>query len=335
VALKGTLDAFGVEDVLRMLAGSAKTGCLRVEGDGGRATVWLHDGAVTSAATDRVSGSPLDEVLCDLLRYQEGSFAFEPDDDAPDSNGDGNGRRGRSGRSGRDRRDGHEPVPELLVRAGTLLAERRQLEAVVPSFDHRVGLTARLADGDHVTIRAEQWAVLVAVGAGCTVGELATTLGLGELAALRTVHDLVTAGLTTVHPATPRASRNGRADTASSREPRPSRRPARKARDAGNGEEGRLTRYDEHAGEAWDLRGAREERDDVRDSDDRYDRDEREDHQDRYDDEAPKAWPTERGVPWRPPTPGPDPELEHEPEPELEPEPERYWPDPPPLRSRR
>jgi len=315
VALKGTLDAFGVEDVLQMLAGSAKTGCLRVEGDGGRATVWLRDGAVTSAATDRVSGSALDEVLCDLLRYEEGSFAFEPDeapeDEAPDGDGDGNGdgRRGRSGRKGRGRRDGHdlrdryEPVPELLARAGTLLAERRALEAVVPSFDHRVGLTARLADGDHVTIRAEQWAVLVAVGAGCTVGELATTLGLGELAALRTVYDLVTAGLGTVHPAAPRASRNGRAVTASSPEPRPSRRPARKARDAGIGEDGRLTHYDEHPGEAWDRHGAREERDDVRDGDDWYDRDDSGDRQDR--------------------------------QPGLDPEPERYWPDPPPLRSRR
>jgi hypothetical protein len=180
--MQGTLDSFRLADVLQLLSATAKTGCLRIEGDGGRGTVWLQDGAVTSATADRVPGDALDEVVCDLLRFEQGSFAFSTDERAPDALGDG------------------YDLGDLLDRAGELLSERRGLEAVVPSLDHEVGLTERLAGDGHVTVTAEQWTALVAVGAGCTVGDLASTLGLTELSALRTVHDLVTSGLTTVRP---------------------------------------------------------------------------------------------------------------------------------------
>ena len=188
MALQGTLDTFGLADVLQMLAATAKTGCLRVEGDGGRGEVWLRSGAVTAATTSRVADGQLDEVLCDLLRFRSGSFAFEIDERAP-------------------RSDAPENVHDLLDRAEVLLAEWHDLEAVVPSLAHRVGLVEHLNDGDQVTITAEQWPALVAVGNGCTVGELASALGLSELHAMRTVYDLVTSGLTTLEASRPASQR--------------------------------------------------------------------------------------------------------------------------------
>ena len=48
MALQGSLDTFALPDVLRLLAATAKTGRLRIEGDGGRGNVWLRDGTVPS-----------------------------------------------------------------------------------------------------------------------------------------------------------------------------------------------------------------------------------------------------------------------------------------------
>ena len=56
MALQGTLEAFGVPDVLQLLAATRKTGRLGIEGDGGRGEVWLRDGLATAASSDRVAG---------------------------------------------------------------------------------------------------------------------------------------------------------------------------------------------------------------------------------------------------------------------------------------
>jgi hypothetical protein len=191
VPLQGTLDAFGLAEVLPLLAATAKTGHLQVEGDGGHGDVWVRDGAVTAASTDRVSDAPLDEVLCDLLRYQTGSFTFELDESSPEA-------------------ATPENVHDLLDRAYELLAEWNDLQAVVPSLGHRLRLVEHLSDGEQVTVTAAQWPALVAVGDGCTVGDLAAALSVTELQALRVVHDLVTSGLTTLQPARPASQRTRR-----------------------------------------------------------------------------------------------------------------------------
>jgi hypothetical protein len=192
VVLQGTLDTFGLPEVLQMLASTVKTGCLQVDGDCGQGEVWLRDGVVTGARTDRMPGGPLDETVCDLLRFGSGSFAFEVDERAPEA-------------------DQPEDLHDLLDRAELMLAEWHELEAVIPSLGHRVGLVERLHDGEEIVVTAGQWPALVAVGNGCTVGDLASSLGLTELSVLRTVHDLVTSGLTTVEAARPAGQRPRRA----------------------------------------------------------------------------------------------------------------------------
>ena len=83
MALQGTLDTFSLPDVLRLLATTSKTGRLRIEGDRGQGSVWLDAGGVVDAAADRaVEGTPTDEVVFELLRFDSGSFAFDADDRA-------------------------------------------------------------------------------------------------------------------------------------------------------------------------------------------------------------------------------------------------------------
>jgi Domain of unknown function (DUF4388) len=179
LALQGTLDTFSLPDVLRLLATTSKTGRLRIDGDRGQGSVWLHAGAVVDAAADRaVDGTPTEEVVFELLRFESGSFAFDADDRAVDS-------------------ASPQAVEDLLHRASSLLREWSELEAVVPSLAHQVSLASDLSS-DEVRIDADRWRSVVAVASGRTVGELATTLGLTELGVSRVVRDLVELGVADV-----------------------------------------------------------------------------------------------------------------------------------------
>jgi Domain of unknown function (DUF4388) len=181
LALQGTLDTFSLPDVLRLLATTAKTGRLRIDGDRGQGSVWLDGGSVVGAAADRaVSGTPTDEVVFELLRFDSGAFAFDAGDKAP-----------QPGRP--------EDVEDILRRATSLLREWTELEAVVPSPAHHVLLAPDLS-ADEVTIDADRWRSVVAIASGRTIGELAQELGLTELGVSRVVRDLVDLGVADVEP---------------------------------------------------------------------------------------------------------------------------------------
>ena len=179
MALQGTLDTFSLPDVLKLLATTSKTGRLRIDGDRGQGSVWLSDGRVVDADADRaVDGAPTEEVVFELLRFSSGSFAFDADSHTPKA-------------------EHPDDVNDLLRRANSLLSEWTELEAVVPSLDHRVSLTSELSS-DEVTIDADRWRSLVAVGGGRSVGEVASSLGLSELNVSRAVRDLVELGVADV-----------------------------------------------------------------------------------------------------------------------------------------
>ncbi len=131
---------------------------------------------MVDAAADRaMDGTPSEEVMFELLRFETGSFAFDADDRAVDSSSP-------------------QDVEDLLRKASSLLSEWSELEAVVPSLAHQVTLATDLSS-DEVTIDADRWRSVVAVASGRTVGELASTLGLTELGVSRTVRDLVELGV--------------------------------------------------------------------------------------------------------------------------------------------
>lgn len=185
MSLSGTLDTFALPDVLRLLAATRKTGRLDLESPGGRGALWLAAGAVAGAAAPArvataVAEPPSIAVVFELLRCREGSFAFAAE--APCSVG--------------------EPaceVEDLLAGAEELLAEWREIEAVVPSVAAGLSLRAELP-GPSATVTAEQWRMLVAVGGGTTVAALGADRSLDEMAVSRAVKGLVEAGLVEVGP---------------------------------------------------------------------------------------------------------------------------------------
>lgn len=178
MALQGTLETFSLPDVLRLLANTGKTGQLRLSGDRGTGSVWLSEGKIVRC---EASGAPHAEefvdVLFELLRFREGDFLF--DTDGPTEAGEA------------------VEVEPLLAEAEGLLAEWREIEAVVPSLRSWITLESELP-GESVTLDAERWQVVTAVGHGSDVASLMDRLAKPELAVTRLVKDLVEAGLARV-----------------------------------------------------------------------------------------------------------------------------------------
>lgn len=176
MALQGDLQSFALNDVLRLLAGTSKSGRLAVAGSDRKGDLWLDGGRI---AGGEVSSAPyateVVDVVLELLRFGDGSFAFHDDETAPDTSAS-------------------TEVEEALARAEELLAEWQAVEAVVPSMDSWVMFAPEI-DGEETTVSAAHWKVLAALGGGLTVRELGSTFEHTDLAASRQVKELVEAGL--------------------------------------------------------------------------------------------------------------------------------------------
>lgn len=184
MALQGDLQSFALNDVLRLLAGTAKSGRLAVAGDDRTGDLWLDGGQIVGGG---VSSAPhateVVDVVFELLRFDGGSFAFHDDEQAPDAS---------------------EPtdVDAAITQAEGLLQEWAEVEVVVPSMDSWVTF-AREIEGDQTTVSADQWRVLASLGAGLTVRELGQQFEQTDLGASRQVKGLVEAGLVSLGDAPP------------------------------------------------------------------------------------------------------------------------------------
>lgn len=177
MALLGTLADFHVDDILVLLASTKKTGVLVVEGGGRSGRVWLDSGHMVGGQSGTDQEPAI--VVFDLLRLDQGRFSFD-DGVAPPSLGP------------------PLEVASVLVDARAKLGEWREIEAVVPTMSSLVALDADGGSGGDITIGADEWRTVAAVGAGGTVTEVATRLSAGEFAACKAVKALVDAGLATV-----------------------------------------------------------------------------------------------------------------------------------------
>jgi hypothetical protein len=181
VALQGTLDSFDLPDVLRLLASTRKTGCLRVEGDRGTGSVWLSDGSVVGTEASGVRGDSEVDVIFNLLCFRAGTFFFQADA-AP---------------SLPSRPIDVEP---LINEAERLLIEWRDIEKVVPSVDAWVSLLPTLPRSE-MYIDPHRWKTIVSIGSGTTVAALGRALETGDTMACLVVKDLVDMGLAEVRAA--------------------------------------------------------------------------------------------------------------------------------------
>jgi hypothetical protein len=176
VALQGTIETFALPDVLRLLASTKKTGCLRLDGSRGAGSIWVDSGSIVGGeASGAPHASGADEVLFEMLRFKEGDFVFDADADVQVR---------------------HSPtdVDGALDAAEKMLTEWKTIEAVVPTLDHVVTLKSELAEAE-VTVSADRWKTIVTIAGGANVGQVGDALELGELPISRNVKELIELGL--------------------------------------------------------------------------------------------------------------------------------------------
>lgn len=177
MALSGTLETFSLPDVLRLLASTKKTGLLELQGDRGTGRMWVADGDLVAAESDRSGFADLEGTLFELLRFVDAGFEFQPGVEPVD-------------------RDEPRAVDAALDAAQVRLDEWREIEAVVPSLDVWVRMVPEV-DGS-VTVAPDQWRVLASVGTGLSGRGLAQYLEQGEFDVCRQLRDLVDAGMVSV-----------------------------------------------------------------------------------------------------------------------------------------
>jgi hypothetical protein len=180
--LQGTLDVFSLDEVLGLLSSARKSGVLNITGDRGVGTVSIADGLLVAGSASSAPGvDGIAEAVFELLRFEEGSFSFDGD-------------AATEGEA--------TELEEVLAEAHARLGEWRGIEAVVPSLDHHLALAESLATSQ-VTLNESEWAAIVAIGEGATVGVVAHRLDLGEFDGSKQVKGLVERSLATISDAAP------------------------------------------------------------------------------------------------------------------------------------
>lgn len=173
MSLLGSVSAFPLETVLRLLASTGKTGQLEVRSDTQEGTFAFSAGRLVSASIDDETG---DLALGAIFAIEKADFEFATLDHAR-------------------REDLEGELQELLDRAA---GERDRLVAIrglIPHDGIRFRLSERAAERAEITLSSEQWRALLAVDGERDVIGIADHLRIRRLAALGLLADLARAGL--------------------------------------------------------------------------------------------------------------------------------------------
>ncbi|MDH4117430.1 MAG: DUF4388 domain-containing protein [Acidimicrobiia bacterium] len=217
MSLNGNLEVFPLEEVLRLLARSRKSGCLRVESGGVQGRIFLTNGslAMATVASDdelrrrliasglvlesdirkiELSGSPVSQSLAPEVNPSEFS------DFVREESTEGLYRIKRSGRGTFDflvelaprYPSGQSFDAEVVVsEADRRALEWEDIESVLPSMSQPLRMVATLEGEDTVTLSPSTWRILAALGGGASTQVVADHIGWSEFRTAREMASLV------------------------------------------------------------------------------------------------------------------------------------------------
>lgn len=184
--LQGSLDNFTLDEVLNLLAGTMKTGHLRVSGDRGTGSLWVDEGLLVQAeASNVIAGGDWEDVMFELLRFESGNFSFVADDLAPAPSES-------------------TDIEPLVERGRELLVEWNSIEAIIRTPEHMLTPVGKLPI-EQVMLTSGEWETIIAIGEGRSVSQTHALLGVGELKGCRRIKSVVERGLVTIDEPTTKA----------------------------------------------------------------------------------------------------------------------------------
>ncbi|MBK5267378.1 MAG: DUF4388 domain-containing protein [Acidimicrobiia bacterium] len=225
MALTGRLESIPLGEVLRMLARSQKTGCLRVEAGGVEGKIYLTDGRLVYATTRRD-----DDLRSDLLNagfvdtddwmrverreqtvtqvLSEGHTAADLRDFLVEQGTEVIFRLSRPGRGTFDFGDDVAPrydagemvdVEICLAEADHRAEQWADIEEVIPGTKFGLRMAQSLPEGaSDVTLKVDTWKLLAALGGHGTIAEVAHRTGTSEFVVAKAMANLVRQELITV-----------------------------------------------------------------------------------------------------------------------------------------
>jgi len=202
--LQGTLETLALPELLGLLSHSRKTGALWLDAANSSAVLYIVDGRCCAAESSE-AGEPVRDHDALLARVIDVCFSVERADD-------GKFRFGpeESSWSCEDTVDLDVAMDEL----SRLVAEWRDIQAVIPSLDCRIRLSDDLGV-DELTLDRERWQLVVAIDGRRSVRDLVRKTNRAVLDVCHTILTLVDAGAVNVGapPAAPVAPRSNGAAT--------------------------------------------------------------------------------------------------------------------------
>jgi hypothetical protein len=177
-SLTGSLSAFGLAEILFLLAGATHTGELRIAGDSVDGLVWFDHGALAGARAGKAV--TVADAVFQLARIDSGWFSFSPGPLPPTSGP-------------------NTAVASVVDEVRFRLEEWKELEASIP-LDAVAALQPE-PPGQDVQLRSDQWPILAAIGrGGQTVASVLDTVGVDPVVGLRSIRELNLAGLVELTP---------------------------------------------------------------------------------------------------------------------------------------
>jgi len=167
----GDLSQVKLFDILKPLLMGKKTGRLSFKGrESGE--IYLEMGNIVHAKTPDASG---EYSFFSIMGWKMGRITFEPDEPTPERT---------------------IPIPseQLLLNWSSKKMEWERIRELIPSNKAVFRLSLQ-KDGENKNISADQWNTLALSNGMRTISEVAKTLGWDELKTVRTIYQLIQAGL--------------------------------------------------------------------------------------------------------------------------------------------
>jgi hypothetical protein len=175
VILQGSLGHFAPDQLLTFFSSFHHSGTLAVVCEQGRARVFFDEGDVVHA--EATSAGSVEEILCNLFVWADGTFAFTKEAVLPDG------------------------VQRVSVDLTAVIAEgrrradeRKYLTQLYPTDDIRLAVVDDV-QMDQINLTSEEFKILMKVGRGHTLRQLRTELKRSAADLYPIVHRLETAGL--------------------------------------------------------------------------------------------------------------------------------------------
>ncbi|HUO46928.1 MAG TPA: DUF4388 domain-containing protein [Acidimicrobiia bacterium] len=221
MSLTGHLDVFPLEEVLRLLSRSYKTGCLRIDTPDQHGRVYLDSGSLTFATiandddfrrqlsasglvtedglrSTEIGGRALAEVLTpgtgvhqltDLVREEVVESLYrirKPGKGQFVFNVDVNPRY---------RMEQAFDVELCVAEADRRAADWADIELVIPTIDLELAINAEAPNGEPVTLAPNTWKLIAAFGGSATVRQLSDRLGISQFRVAKDLGGLARSGL--------------------------------------------------------------------------------------------------------------------------------------------